>query len=160
MARGELPRVAPSHLAHLGSVSNYKKWLLIDDFLGDLFTMRAEDGEEHKYKPSIAIASLLFRIPDVEGINYPSVATNLKAINLCLKPGKADQYLIPSELVMMKFLDRAHPSTLGLEIDDPYLFKIAFIRKSAGISPDGEIRWGPEVDNLPLEEVQHLMVSP
>ena len=157
LSKSALPREDQQLQKALGSPNNFKKWLMIDDFLGDLFTAHVGDAEEHKYKPTIAIGSNLFGIPGIDGINYPSVATNLNAINLCLKPEKADEIFEPSEFFMVKLSDQKDASELGVKTENGTMYRIDFIRESRGINRNGEIEWGPEVLNLPYERVEHLM---
>jgi len=65
--------------------------LLIDDFLSELLGSPVADGEEYKYKPTIALAKRLFTAPGLDAINYPSVATSDHCINICMLPEKADK---------------------------------------------------------------------
>jgi len=77
--------------------ANYKKWLLIDDYLSEIFATVVPDGEEHKYKPTIALANLLFSAPNLDAVMYPSVATADHGINVCTLPDKAHQLFSPLE---------------------------------------------------------------
>src|SRR5262249_39233870 len=76
-------RHAPHFRNQLGP-ANYKKWLLIDDYLSKIFATVVPDGEEHKYKPTIALANLLFSAPNLDAVMYPNVATADNGINVCM----------------------------------------------------------------------------
>jgi hypothetical protein len=58
LAENDMFRHASHFRDQLGP-ANYKKWLLIDDYLSEIFGMTIPDGEEHKYKLTIALADLL-----------------------------------------------------------------------------------------------------
>jgi hypothetical protein len=59
-----------SHFRDRLGPADYKKWLLIDDYLSEIFGMAVPDGEEHKYKPTIALGDLLFTAPNLDAVNY------------------------------------------------------------------------------------------
>jgi tetratricopeptide (TPR) repeat protein len=115
-------------------LEHHDKWLLVNEFLRDLFTSVVKEGEEHRYKPSIAIARALFAISYVDGIIYPSVrpasrvATN-QDINICLTPGRADELIEPVEFSMIRIMEE----------------RASYIRKSTKIDADGAIIWGPQI---------------
>ena len=92
----DLFRTAPHFRKQLGE-GNYKKWLLVDDYLSEIFGAAVPDSEPHLYHPTIALADLLFRAPKVDAINYPSVATQDKGINVCMLPAEADAIFRASE---------------------------------------------------------------
>jgi RES domain len=115
----DLFRSNPDFRKALGP-ANYKKWLLIDDYLSEAFGTAVPEGEEYRYKPTIALANLLFSAPGMDAINYPSVASGDHGINVCILPDKADQLFVPKEAWMVRIGKRvAHPQTgepLPLEI--------------------------------------------
>jgi hypothetical protein len=78
----EMFRTAPQFRKQLGE-GNYKKWVLVDDYLSEIFGAAVPDGEVHLYKPTIALADILLKAPGVDAITYPSVATNDQGINVC-----------------------------------------------------------------------------
>jgi hypothetical protein len=63
-----------THFRNQLGPADYKKWLLIDDYLSEIFATVVPDGEEHKYKPTMALANLLFSAPNLDAVMYPSVA--------------------------------------------------------------------------------------
>ncbi len=145
--REDIPRVLPSHLQFLGSHANYKKWLLIDDFLGDVFTEPVPEGAEHRYKLTVPIAELLFRIPNADGINYPSVATNLHGINLCLQPAAADRHFAPSLFYMFRVMRHVPPRG----------YFVYQLRRAIRVEADGTIVWGPEAPQ-PTIDLDSLVI--
>jgi hypothetical protein len=130
----DMIRHAPSFRDQLGP-ANYKKWLLIDDYLSEIFATPVPEGEDYRYKPTIALASLLFRAP-LDAVTYPSVATNDYGINMCMLPDKADRFFAPSEAWTIGLEENAlHPKT------GEQLQRIEFLRRSHEIGPDGAIIW-------------------
>ena len=63
---------------------------LIQQFLAELFTLRVEDGDEHLYAASIAIAEVFLsglksnRYRSIDGIRYPSIARRANSDNFAL----------------------------------------------------------------------------
>jgi hypothetical protein len=63
---------------------------LIQQFLAELFTSRVEDGDEHLYAASIAIADVFLsglksnRYRSIDGIRYPSIAKLANGDNFAL----------------------------------------------------------------------------
>jgi hypothetical protein len=104
-------RNAPHFRIQLG-VANYNKWLLIDDYLSEIFGVPVPEGEEYKYKPTIALANLLFTAPNLDAVSYPSVATDDHGINVCMLPDKADRLFVPLEAWIIRVEESAlHPTT-------------------------------------------------
>ena len=104
-------RTSPDFRKQLGE-GNYKKWLLIDDYLSKIFGGAVPDDEGHMYKPTIALADLLLKAPGVDAISYPSVATSDHGINVCMLPDRADAIFVALEAWMMEIGEAAlHPQT-------------------------------------------------
>ncbi len=132
-----------------------KKWLAVDEFLSDIATtLFTPDEEQEKYRITNAIGRLLFKIPSVEALNYPSVATGLRNLNVCLKPEIADRYFMPSEAWMIK-IEEAATKLPGLNEPGPF-YRTTFFRKSLKIKTDGEIVWSDPLQNVQPEEIAHL----
>jgi hypothetical protein len=144
-------RTAPHFRKQLGE-GNYKKWLLVDDYLSEIFAVVVADGESHLYTPTIALADLLFKAPGVDAIIYPSVATQDKGINVCMLPAKADSVFRASEAWMIQIGERA----LLPETNEP-LMRIAFRSRSREIGPDGLIHWRPEGEGLDQEAIMRFV---
>jgi len=122
---------------------NHKKFVLIDSFLEDLLTLKIEEGEEYKYKPTVILAEILFSIPNIDALNYPSVATNLNGINFCTTPEKADEHFYGDEAWVIDILDvGVHPDSGKI------LYKTKFIKRSKSIDSDGKIEWLKEGDGI------------
>jgi hypothetical protein len=138
--------------------ANYKKWLLVDDYLGDVLTRPVGPGDEHLYKPTIALADLLFTIQEFDGINYPSVATEHYGINICMSPERADTLFAPYEAWMIEIgLAALHPQT------SRRISQIRFLKRSREIGSDGAITWLAPGEGLTdgdiLRFTQHRMES-
>lgn len=140
-------RTSPSFQQQLGE-KNYKKWLLIDDYLSTIFGAPVSEEEEHKYKPTIALAELLFSCPYLDAINYPSVATNDHGINICMLPEKVDELFYPSDAWMIRVeAEDTHPDT------GEKLQRISFLRRSSKIDSDGKIHWLPEGHGITQDNI-------
>jgi hypothetical protein len=140
-------RTAPHFRNQLGE-GNYKKWLLVDDYLSEILGAAVPDDEPHLYYPTIVLADLLFGAPKVDAINYPSVATQDKGINVCMLPPRADAVFKPSEAWMVQLGERdPHPKT-----KEP-LMRVHFRLRSQEIGSDGAIHWRPEGEGLDQETI-------
>ncbi len=143
-------RRSPTFRERLGS-GNYKKWLLIDDYLSEIFGAEVPDGEEHLYKLTIALAKLLFEAPGVDAVSYPSVATSDHGINVCMNPAAADRVFAPLEAWVVEVGEKAvHPQS-GMP-----LWRVQFIRTSQEIGPDGSITWRPPGEGIDQSEIMRF----
>jgi hypothetical protein len=142
----DLFRRSEAFRRHIGE-SNYRKWLLIDDYLSSIFGELVPIGGVVAYKRTIALADLVFSAPTVDGVCYPSVATHDHGINLCLLPSKADEIFVPMEAWVVEIGTEAlHPTT-----GEP-LHEIRFVKRSKEIDARGLIEWMPPGMGLdPLE---------
>jgi RES domain len=142
---------APRFRDQLGP-ANYKKWLLVDDYLSEIFGTSVPEGEEYRYKPTIALANLLFAAPDLDAVNYPSVATSDHGINICMLPDKANQFFTALEAWMIKVEENAlHPKT------GKRLQRIRFLNRSHEIGPDGAIVWRPPGEDIKPDEIMRFV---
>lgn len=112
-----------------------KKWLIADNFLEQLLTEIVAEEERHKYMATAAAAEHFFKIPNLEAIQYPSIATSLNGLNVVLKPENADRLLKPSKFHMLEVLDILNDPKGGL------LYKCRGIKLTNKIGNDGEIFW-------------------
>ena len=71
----------------------FKKNLIIKEWLNTQFLKKILRGEEYKYKLTIAISKHYFNGFSADGILFPSIASYQKAINIALKPKIADKYI-------------------------------------------------------------------
>jgi RES domain-containing protein len=144
-------RSAPHFRKQLGE-GNYKKWLLVDDYLSEIFGVAVPDGQSHLYYPTIALADLLFRAPKVDAITYPSVATQDKGINVCMLPARADAVFRASEAWMIQVGEKGlHPHT------QEALMRIRFRLRSREIGPDGVIHWRSEGEGIDEETIMRFV---
>jgi hypothetical protein len=117
-------------------------------------TLFPADQEQGKYIITNVISDLLFKIPGVQAINYPSVATRLHCLNICLKPEVADEHFMPSHAWMIH-IEEETDRLQGIERTGTY-YRTNFIRKSEAIEADGKIRWSDPLTNVQPEEVASL----
>jgi hypothetical protein len=130
------------------------KWLLINEFLSEIATTPfSPEQEQSKYIITNAIADLLFKIPGVRALNYPSVATRLHCLNICLKPNVADQHFIPSHAWMIR-IEEPTDRLPGVERPGIY-YRTSFIRRTETIAEDGKLRWSEPLTNVRPEEVSN-----
>jgi hypothetical protein len=130
---------------------NYRKWLLIDDYLSEIFAQPVVDGAEHLYKPTIALADILFSARNLDAVNYPSVATDAYGVNLCMLPEKADALLKPAEAWMLQ----AHEEGVHAENGEA-LLRVEILRRSHPIGADGVINWRTPSDGLEPPDIMRL----
>jgi hypothetical protein len=157
--RGQMLRNNPRFQAKLKHHGLSKKWLAVDEFLSEMATaLFPPEQEQDKFKITNAISRLLFKIPNVQALNYPSVATKLNGLNLCLQPEIVDQYFMPSEAWMIRIED-VKEQLPGLNEPGPF-FQTTFVRKSAPIEQDGHIRWSGILQNVQPEDIAHLTYRP
>lgn len=157
--RGRMLRNNPRFQAMLKHYQISNKWLVVDEFLSDMATtLFPPNQEQDKYKITNAISRLLFRIPGVQALNYPSVATRLTGLNLCLPPQLADEHFVGSEAWMMRLEEQADQLP-GLNEQGPF-YRTTFLRKSESIGPDGQIRWSGILSNVRPQDIAHLAYRP
>jgi hypothetical protein len=94
--------------------------------------------------------------PDVQALNYPSVAASRKNINLCLKPETANRILVSSGACIEERAD--HLPGLNEEPTDVY-YRTTFVRRSEKID-DGVIHWSEVLSDVKLEDIRHLAARP
>ena len=129
-------------------------WLKMDNFLSELATsVYSPHIEERAYLRTNAISAILFTAPDVQALNYPSVATNLRSLNLCMKPAVADELFYGSEAWMLEVEDELQ-DVPGIE---GRLLKIKFTRRSEKIAADGTITWSAPLSNVTFGDIAHLL---
>jgi len=127
-----------------------QKWRLVDDLLSEWATASA-DGFADLYRVTRTFGDIFRRISMVEGITYPSVATNLKAFNTVLSCEAADKHFFPAEAWEFEIVDwgavEIVPSPLSSR-----LMPIRAIRRSKSIGPDGAIEWLDEMPDVMKEQ--------
>lgn len=108
----------------------YKKNKKLKDWMNSLFIKPVPEKQQHKYSHTIAIANAYFEGFQCDGILFPSVAADAKAINLVLKPEIANQHAKPVCARVVEILDI---------IESGYVLKLK--NESESIQPNGEITW-------------------
>jgi len=147
MTDADMFRRSPGFRRRLGE-SAYRKWLAIDDYLSEILGQAVPAGEEYRYKPSIALADLLFTAPGLDAINFPSVATSDRGINIALTPACADALFRPAEAWMIRIGDDAIDRETGERLRG-----ITFVQRSREISEDGTISWYGPGEAINQEEI-------
>lgn len=137
---------------------NYKKWRLIDDYFGDILTASVTSTNRFLYKPTIALADVLFSWPNLEAIHYPSVESQGHGINFCALPDLADRLFQPVEAWMIKIEEQRYDAVTRQQ-----LRRIEFKRRSLPINDSGVITWLPEGEGIDESEIlrftQHRLKS-
>jgi hypothetical protein len=151
LTESDMFRSAPHFRNWLGP-TNYKKWLFIDDYLSEIFGTPVPEGEEYKYKSTIALANLLFSAPNLDAVNYPSVATGDHGINVCMLPDKADQVFVPLEAWMIRVEEGALHPTTGEKLQ-----RVHFLQRSRKIGPDRAINWHSPGERINNEEIMRFV---
>lgn len=113
-----------------GTEEQYSRSLMLKDWVNDKFIEKIEDGQEYKYAHAVAISKAFFTGFGCEGILYPSVASNAKAVNLVLKPSVAKTHLKPNYARVVEIVSK---SSQGIEL--------RLKNESKSISSDGTINW-------------------
>lgn len=130
------------------------KWLAVDGYLSDMSRHLPPAGHEQEhYRVTNAIARPLFRITQIAALQYPSIATKLSCINLCMLPAFADENFYPARTWLVS-IDEQRDQLPGLPVG--LYFGIRFIRKSESIDSFGNITWGQE-KTFSHDELIHLL---
>lgn len=98
--------------------------------LGGLLTATVPRGEEHRYKITAAIASVMSDAEIFDAFMYPSVAMTAFADNLAIKPSFSDNNLA---FVRAEF---ARVENVG-----DHLFEVRVVDSASQVEADGGIRW-------------------
>jgi hypothetical protein len=114
---------------------NYKKYALLDRWLTEAITRVVPADHPEAYKPTVALANLLFKSP-MDAISYPSVATTGNGINLCMATERADEFFEPTEAWEFEIDNVQFHHTTG----EP-LYRVKPLRRSVAIAGDGSITW-------------------
>jgi hypothetical protein len=120
----------------LGTRLAWRKWCEIDDLLGELLAANPGCAGSHPYVVTNVIARWLWRMPPnptpLDGILFPSAASELNQMNLCLSAEAADRCLRP----LAAYVFRVHQGAVGGRELNAELVAVA-----SAIAPDGAITW-------------------
>lgn len=139
--------------------SNFAKFVEIDALLSDLMTEVVTDPR--RYKPTVALGKMLLEGAGVEAVQFPSVSTSLKGVNMVMTPATADKLFVADEAWEFRCLGMYDQPSW----EKPLMGMIP-VRRSGMITPDGQIFWrqyGDGVSNGEWAEwagVQHEIVEP
>jgi hypothetical protein len=131
---GDFPEPAVRIRALLGNDEDFEKHKLIDNFVAAEFMKVVDEGQEHLYKLTIAIAELLFDfetdIGPIDGIAYPSIASEQLNANVALLPKAFHRLYKPVGCTWTR-----------IEGTRPNQGFLVSSREAKGISNEGEIAW-------------------
>lgn len=124
------------------------KHKLIEDFVVTEFLRVVDDGDEHLYKLTIAIAELLFsfeadlsdfgiELGPVDGLTYPSLASNQMNANLALTPDAFHRIYRPVACKRVTIAEIRSKTIKGFPVDG---FAVAE-RIAKAVHNDGTIEW-------------------
>ena len=74
---------------------------ILKNYIIKEFTQKVDSGQEYLYKKTVAISKAFFEAPNIEGIMFPSIKSELKELNYaipilfankCLKPTRVDVF--------------------------------------------------------------------
>lgn len=143
-------RSNPSFMGDLRQLGIDRKWSRIDDFLSELAT-RPVGEQAGLYEATSQLGETLLRVPNTDGIIYPSVAAGLAAFNIRLNRVAAEQILGIAEVWEFEVI-RHFSELAGRPPSEPGYLLTKALRRSATIAAGGEINWlqdfpkGPEAD--------------
>lgn len=60
------------------------------------------EGDNNKYKLSIAFSNILLKNTEIKCIIYPSVASNLESVNYGFKPEFVDEFMLCKQIHLYK----------------------------------------------------------
>lgn len=120
-------RIAAAHSQGYGDRINHP---LVRSYFSEEFTRSVGHGEDHLYKPTAAIASLLMSYAECDGIAYPAVRSDKQDVNIALKPEAAGRKL---EVVRVDVVQAFR------EPDGKIAVRL--LKSSSGITSDGHISY-------------------
>ena len=139
--------------------SNYSKFVELDRLFTDLMTEVITDN--WRYKPTVALGGMLLDGARVEALQFPSVSTSLKGVNMVMTPETADNLFWPDEAWEFQCLGQYEQPRW----EKPLLGMVP-VRRSELITPDGQIFWRQLGDGSSNGEwaewagMQHEVVAP
>lgn len=110
--------------------AEFQKNEKIKSWINSLFIKSVPEEQQHKYSHTIAISKAYFSGFRCDGILFPSVVADAKAINLVLRPEIADQYAKPISARVVEILDITEAG---------HVLKLK--NESEGIEENGNIIW-------------------
>lgn len=104
---------------------------LIHDFLYSQFIQKVNYRNKYLYKITAAISNIFVIDTTIDGLLYPSIATNKKGTNIGLKPQVYDRFYTPKECWKIRVLKELSNLT----------YEVLCIAKAASIRTNGSITW-------------------
>jgi hypothetical protein len=131
----------------------YEYWQIQDRAFGDIATAPISDEEREKYRLTWQLGRQLQRGNSAHGLQYPTVARNNKALNMCSPALNARQIYQPSEAWLIAI--GPDPLLDPQEQTDP---REPIVIRRGTVEQDDRIIWGAEV-KLPLHQL-HRDIAP
>jgi hypothetical protein len=131
----------------------YEYWQIQDQAFGDIAAAPISDEEREKYRLTWQLGWQLQRGNSAHGLQYPTVARNNKALNMCSPALNARQIYHPSEAWLIAI--GPDPLFDPHEQTDP---REPIVIRRGAVEQDDRIIWGTEV-RLPLHQL-HRQISP
>lgn len=152
--RARLLHSNPMFREQLRRANLEQKWLTVDNYLSEMSRyLPLPDQEQLHYRVTNSIARTLFRIPNIAALQYPSIATNLSCINLCMLPWAADEYFYAAKAWLVS-IDAERDQLPGTQ--KGVYYGLRFLRCSNAIDSAGNIQWCNE-RSFDYSEVLHLL---
>lgn len=126
------------------SEKDFQKNEVIKSELDRMFKIEVPHDQSHLYSHSIAIAENVFEnIQGTQGIIFPSIASNERAINLVLLPHIADKYYKVTYARIVEIMDKQDKA-----------IQLRLLAESSTFGADGTIHWDFKSDKLKQEVVR------
>lgn len=87
----------------------------LSKFMVDEFTKEIEEGNEHEYKKSCAMAKILFRLPNKDSVVYPSIQ-NEDRVNIAMVEEKAQERVKLRSVLKCKLIRMNKDNSAQVEI--------------------------------------------
>jgi hypothetical protein len=146
---GDLPKPQARIAKFLGDdFANIRKHRMIDSFVLEEFLRVVSDGDEHKYKLSIAIAELLFSFENdladlrrdlgaTDGLAYPSLASERINANVAFQPEAFHRIYQPVGCERITVEESRKKTVAATTVDSFY----GPHQKARAVQATGEIEW-------------------
>ena len=126
-------------------VHDFERFLAVDEWIADAITQVVPQTDVESYYPTIALGNMVLRDfglpnalglpgPRADALLYPSVASKLRAMNVCMEPKTAVATYAPERAWTLQFE--------GVDFNSaPPAAKVRLISQSKPIDHTGVIQW-------------------
>lgn len=141
--RAHYERGDQERMSKFQSKKDFKKNELIKSELDHIFKMPVPENQTHLYSHSIAITENVFEnIRGTQGIIFPSIASDERAINLVLLPHIVDRYYKVTYARIVEIMDKQDKA-----------IQLRLLAESSTFGADGTIHWDFKSDKLKQEVI-------